>query len=423
MRYTRWAALAVIAILFAAGCGGDGGGGAGKAGTLIDDFAYGAASGASVYAVGYTEGSLNGQPHSGFADIAIVKFNSSKGREWTRQQGTSTPDKAYAAATDASGNVYAAGSTYGGLDGNINQGFDDAVLVKYSPEGVKLWSQQIGTSENDYAYGAATDTEGNAYITGHTEGGIDGNAYSGDSDMFLVKYDSSGARLWSAQLGSPAYDDGRAAATDASGNVYVAGFTWGYLDGGSLSGAADIFVVKYSSAGLKLWSRQFGSGAIDIAQSIAVDSAGNVYVSGHTEGNLDGIPNAGKADAFIIKYDSSGARLWSRLLGTAAEDMARGVAIDASGNVYVAGYTFGGLDGNTNAGAADVFLSRFASDGSKLWTAQIGSAGYDFCYAVAVDGEGFIFPVGATNGDLDGKANEGLFDIFILKYDSNKLKL
>jgi len=117
-------------------------------------------------------------------------------------------------------------------------------------------TKQLGTSSSDDAWGVATDSSGNVYITGRTGGGLDGNShsgYSGYSDTFVVKYNSSGTKQWTQQMGSysTSRDSDLGVATDSSGNVFVAGFTREGLDGNNNSGQSDLFVVKYNSSGTK----------------------------------------------------------------------------------------------------------------------------------------------------------------------------
>ena len=103
----------------------------------------------------------------------------------------------------------------------------------------------------------------------------------------------------------------------------------------------------------------------DIARGVATDSSANVYVTGYTAGGLDGNTNAGDYDLFLVKYNSSGTKQWTKQLGTSSADSASGVATDSSANVYVTGQTAGGLDGNTNAGSEDLFLVKYNSSGTK----------------------------------------------------------
>ena len=102
----------------------------------------------------------------------------------------------------------------------------------------------------------------------------------------------------------------------------------------------------------------------DYANGVATDSSGNVYVTGGTKGGLDGNTSAGNTDLFVVKYNSSGTKQWTKQLGTSGRDSANGVATDSSGNVYVTGYTSGGLDG-TNAGGYDLYVVKYNSSGTK----------------------------------------------------------
>ena len=160
---------------------------------------------------------------------------------------------------------------------------------------------------------------------------------------------------WIRQFGSSATDLGLKISVDASG-VYVAGHTIGALPGQTSAGGADAFVRKYDASGNELWTRQFGSSAFDLALGISVDASG-VYVAGHTTGALPGQTSAGSGDAFVRKYDTSGNVVWTRQFGSSASDVAFGISVDASG-VYVAGWTFGALPGQTSAGSFDAFVAK-----------------------------------------------------------------
>jgi hypothetical protein len=145
-------------------------------------------------------------------------------------------------------------------------------------------------------------------VTGYTYWGLDGNTYAGSSDAFLVKYLDNGTKQWTKQFGTSSTDLADGVATDSSGNVYVVGYTYGELDGNTNTGASDIFVVKYNSSGTKQWTKQMGSSSRDYDYGVATDSSGNVYVSGDTYGGLDNNTSAGYNDLFVVKYNSSGTK-------------------------------------------------------------------------------------------------------------------
>ena len=341
-----------------------------------NDYANGVATDSSgnVYVTGGTKGGLDGNTSSGDTDLFVIKYNSSGTKQWTKQLGSAVRDSANGIATDSSGNVYVAGATYGGLDGNTNAGNSDLFVVKYNSSGTKQWTKQLGTGEYDEARGVATDLSGNVYVVGGTKGKLAGASNSGRTDVFLIKYNSKGEKKWTKSLGSNENDLANGVTTDSSGNFYVTGFTYKYLEGNTSAGSSDLFVVKYNSSGKKQWTQQLGSSSRDHARGVATDSSGNVYVTGDTYGGVDGNSNAGYNDLFVVKYLDNGTKQWTKQFGTPSSDLADGVATDSSGNVYVVGYTYGDLDGNTNTGTSDLFVVKYNSSGTKQWTKQLGSS-------------------------------------------------
>ena len=389
-----------------------------------NDYANGVATDSSgnVYVAGGTIGGLDGNTSSGNTDLFVVKYNASGTKQWTKQLGSSGRDSANGVATDSSGNVYVTGVTFGGLDCNTSAGANDLFVVKYNASGTKQWTKQLGSASSDFANGVATDSSENVYVAGATYGGLDNNTSAGNSDLFVVKYNSSGTKQWTKQLGTAEYDEARGVAIDLSGNVYVVGGTKGNLKGNSNSGRTDLFVVKYNSSGTRQWTKLLGTSDTDLANGVATDSSGNVYVAGVTYKHLDGNTSAGKADLFVVKYNSSGTKQWTKQLGTSSRDHARGVATDSSGNVYVTGDTYGGIDSNTNAGYNDLFVVKYNSSGTKQWTKQLGTSSTDLANGVATDSSGDVYVTGGTYGGLDGNTNAGNSDLFVVKYNSNGTK-
>jgi hypothetical protein len=373
----------------------------------------------NVYVTGYTAGDLDGNTRVGVRDMFVVKYDSNSAKQWTRQLLTaSSITEGTAIATDASGNVYVTGYSSDSLVNNTSVGNGDYFnVVKYNSNGSLQWVHQYGSAYRDRGQGIAIDASGYVYVTGVTA------SVGKGTELFVAKYDSNGLTQWTQQLGTATNDIAYGVVTDASGNVYVTGTTTGDLDGNVYAGGvSDLFVVKYDSAGLKQWTRQLGTTGRDEARGIAVDANSNVYVTGYTDGGLDGNTSAGLSDLFVVKYDSTGAKQWTQQLGTTTNDFAYGVATDVNNNVYVTGYNAGGLDGNFRAGGADLFVVKYDSAGAKQWSRQLGTIHSDVAYGVATDLNSNVYVTGYTTGDLDGNTNAGGIDLFVVKYDSAGVK-
>ena len=209
---------------------------------------------------------------------------------------------------------------------------------------------------------------------------------------------------------------------DSSDNIYVTGYTEGELDGNTNSGGKDLFLFKYNSSGSNHRYRLLGTSSDEAGNDVTVDSYDNIYVTGYTEGGLDGYISSGGKDLILVKYNSSLTKQWTKQLGTSTNDVGEGVTVDSKNNIYVSGYTYGGLDGNTNSGSYDIFLVKYNSSGTKQWTQQLGSTSSDVGFRVSVDSSDNIYVTGYTEGGLDGNTNAGGMDIFLVKYNSSGVK-
>ena len=356
---------------------------------------------------GSTDGDLGG-PNQGSQDAFIVACDSSGTVQWASQIGTPDEDKAVGIALDGSSNIYIAGCTWGDL-GGPNQWGPDVFVAGCDSGGTVQWTRQIGTGACDWAGGVAVDGGGNSYIAGSTAGDL-GGTNQGSDDAFIVKYDSDGAQQWIRQFGTSSADCGNGIAVDSSGNSYITGYTEGNL-GGPNQGSQDAFIVKYDSGGTVQWTRQTGSASSDLAVDVAVDGSGNSYITGYTYGDLGG-PNQGGLDAFIVKYDSDGAQQWIRQFGTNSPDCGNGIAVDSSGNIYITGRTEGDL-GGPNRGGTDVFAVKYDTGGTVQWTRQFGTGAWDSAYGIKIDGAGNTYITGNTSGDLGGPSHGG-YDAFIV---------
>ncbi len=375
----------------------------------------------NVYVAGVAYAAVDGQTYFGNSDLILVKYNSSGVKQWTKQFGTTGEDYPNDLAIDSSGNLYVTGYT----DATAAFTNTEVWIAKYDSNGVQQWSQSFGSGVNDFGNGIATDSGNNVYVTGYTLGDIDGagtGTHSGNADIFTTKYNSSGTRQWIGQIGTGFDDIGNGVGTDSSGNAYVAGKSSGNFDGNTTTGGSDIVLIKYNTSGVKQWSREFGTTTNEEAFDIALDSSGNSYMTGYTTGNLDGNTNAGSQDFFLVKFNSSGTKQWTREIGSSTTDYPDSVAVDATGNnVFMSGYTAGSVDGLTNAGSNDIIIAKYNAAGTKQWLRQIGTSAYDHTDGggLTVGASSDAYVVGSTASSFAGATNAGNGDYLLLRFNGN----
>jgi hypothetical protein len=363
---------------------------------------------------------------------------------WSSYLGGASPESGAAVAVDAAGNAYVTGYTESGdfpkpgaFDSTL-AGTSDAFVTKISGSGAIVWSSYLGGSASDRGTAIAVDGSGNAYVTGFTQssnfpttGGFD-TSLGAVQDGFVAKITTSGTLAWSSFLGgadiSPE-DRGHAIAVDASGNVFVAGRTvasdfpsTGGFDT-SYNGDYDAFVTKISTTGALQWSTFLGGTLDDVANGIAVDGSGDVIVVGQSVSSNFPLKNAFDTtvagnDAFVTKLTNAGALVWSSFLGGSAADYGNGVAVDASGNVFVAGTTYSnnlpgaaGFDAIFGGGGTDGFVAKVTSAGVLSWSSYIGGSAADGAASVAVDSGGNVIVTGQTSS-IDFNATGG-FDTIL----------
>ena len=307
----------------------------------------------------------------GSTDAFLAKFDGNGVRLWGTYYGGNGGDEGYGCCTDPAGNVFlsgVSGSTIGnviatpGSHQSISTG-GDAFLVKFDGAGVRQWGTYYGPG---WGYGCAADPFGNVFLCGHTSlttgtsiatAGSHQSIISAFTDGFLVKFNGSGVRQWGTYYGGNNVDYAQSCATDALGNVYLAGITGS--SGGTViatigsqqsnfGGMDDAYLVKFDAAGIRQWGTYYGGSGQDFAYSCTTDSFGNVYISGYTTSNAGSViatPNSyqtgwgGGTDAYLAVFNSSGVRLHGTYYGPATGDWGNSCSVDGSGNIYLAGYT------------------------------------------------------------------------------------
>jgi hypothetical protein len=306
------------------------------------------------------------------------------------------------------------------------------------------WAKRATSTLDDMGNGVAVDGSGNSFVTGYfksTTATFGGTVLSGvgGAEVFLAKYNFDGTVVWAKRAGGTADDFGNAIAADAAGNTYITGYflsTNINFSGTILtnSGSADVFVAKYNSAGNLVWAQADGGSGYDVGNGIAVDAAGNSYVTGFfyssiaTFGNIT-LTNSGQNNVFIVKYDPAGNVLWANQAGGSSFDIGLAIAADATGNSYVTGNffspvaAFGPVITLTNSGANDVFVAKYDTLGNAVWAKQVKGPSDDFGYGITVDGVSNSYVTGTFSSPIATfrtgvtLTNSGHNDIFVAKYD------
>ena len=401
--------------------------------------------------------------NAGSNDVFIVKYDATGNVLWAKSVGGAYDERGQSVSTDASGNVFMTGYF---ISPTISFGtttltntyasnlYSDFFIVKYDTSGNVLWAKSAEGAYDDSGQSVSTDASGNVFITGiyysptitfGTTTLTKANPTSNYSDIFIVKYDASGNMLWATSAEDGLFnDDGRSLSTDASGNVFIAGYfasptiTFGTTTLTNTNSSWDIFIVKYDSSGNVLWAKSAGGTAYDIGNSVSTDAIGNVFMTGIYYSptitfGITTLTNANNvADIFIVKYDASGNVLWAKSAEGTWYDLSYGVCTDVIGNVFITGAFYSptitfGTTTLTNVNAAnDIFIVKYDASGNVLWAKSAGGTGYDEGYAVSTDASGNVFLTGnfgspninfgtttLTNTDTTGSFR----DIFIAKLD------
>ena len=372
---------------------------------------------------------------AGSTDIFVAKFGAADGAVlWAIRAGGAYEDSSNDLAVDAAGNILLTGSFAGGASfatGSTPISLYSPIsknifVAKLAADGKALWAVSVGGTFDHSGLAVAADAAGNALVTGFVRGratfGTSPTATDlsgiGGNDIFVAKFAAAnGVTLWVVRAGGTSADAGYGVAADADGNAVVTGYFQGTATFGTapaaitLTSAAsnDVFVAKFAAAdGKALWAVRAGGAGSDLGWGVALDAAGQVLVSGEFEGTATFVAAADAlapgSGLFVARLDATtGAWQAPGLANNGGGNCAsQSVAIDAAGNKYVVGYFTGSITvGGTllvSAGSGDVFVAKFAADGTVLWAVRAGSTAYDRGYAVALDAAGNALVTGYFRG-------------------------
>jgi hypothetical protein len=412
----------------------------------------------NVYVTGYFGGTADFDPGPGVAnlvsngafDMFFAKYDSNGNYIWARSVGSSTTDIGTSISLDASGNIYITG--YFDVTPDFDPGPGIATLsstigvtfflAKYDNNGNYLWAKGFGNGNSNFV---KVDPSGNPVMTGYFYNSVDFDPGPGVTsftsvasyDMFLAKYDPSGNLTWADQLGGPYDEQGSSLAYDAGGNIWLAGSFGSTLDMNpgpgvnnlQTQGGPDGFIAMYDPAGNYILAKNIGGNGGDAVNSIATDAAGNVYVCGDFDYTIDLDPgpglytiNAGNSfDGFFAKYDPAGNFTYGKAIqGVTGIQLAKRIAVDGGGNVFVAGEFTNVADLDPGPGvtsfstgtSTDMYLGKYDQFGNYVWALQVYSpSSTDRCYGLALDACGNVLMTGFYRNTADFDPTTAVYNI------------
>jgi len=363
--------------------------------------------------------------NNGFSDALIVKFDTEGNVIWDKTISGSNWDYFHSIIEDSEGNYVAVGYTdsddYDITDGN--NGFRDALIVKFDTEGNVIWDKTIGGSDWDYFSSIIEDNEGNYVAVGFTGSNdydiTDGN--NGYADALIVKIDTEGNVIWDKTIGGSKSEHFDSIIEDSEGNYVAVGFTasndYEITDGNN--GFSDALIVKFDTEGNVIWDKTIGGSDTDSFSSIIEDNEGNYVAVGYTSSNNldinDG--NNGSSDALIVKIDTEGNVIWDKTIGGSSYDGLNSIIEDSEGNYVAVGHTSSNdldiTDGNN--GSSDALIVKIDTEGNVIWDKTKGGSSYDELNLIIEDSEGNYVAVGLTiSNDYDiTDGNNGSSDALI----------
>jgi hypothetical protein len=355
---------------------------------------------------------------------------------------------------DAEQNVYIAGYFEGAVNFNplgqkvlTSAGrWSDVFLAKYDSSGQFIWLRQMGGVSKEVCNDMALDAQGNIYLTGYFEGKANFNRAGnstleaiGDKDIFLVKYAKDGSYQWAKAYGNIGRDEGQSLEVDQDGNILLTGIFEKELNFGtaSVQGSQKMFLAKFNAQGQASWAKAYdGQSSLDVGAALCLDQEGNIYLSGHFNGNAsfdasNSLQSAGGDDIFLVKYSKNGSLAWAKRMGGRKDDRATAITVSQDQMLYVTGRFKGnaafGTQTITAEGSTDAFLVKYSLDGDFQWVRKIGGTSHEEGLALACSKDHQVFLTGYFQGTTYFDAKQELklsslsiisSDIFLAKFDA-----
>jgi hypothetical protein len=315
----------------------------------------------------------------------------------TDANGNKVWDKIFGGATaNAVQQTSDVGYILAGRTGSIGAGYEDGWLIKTDTDGNKVWERTFGGNDFDEANAVQQTSDGGYILAGWTE-----SYGAGYADAWLIKTDGDGNKVWDRTFGGIGWDEADAVQQTSDGGYILAGWTESYG-----AGRSDFWLIKTDADGNKVWDRTFGGSDFDEANAVQQTSDGGYILAGWTQSYGAG---NGNADAWLIKTDTNGNKVWDRTFGGSSWDEADAVQQTSDGGYILAGYTL-----SYGAGNGDAWLIKTDTNGNKVWDKTFGGSDQEWARAVQLTSDGGYILAGWTQS-----YGAGGTDAWLIKTDAD----
>jgi len=337
---------------------------------------------------------------AGSWDVFLMKIDVNGDMLWSKTFGGSALDWARSVRQTVDGGYIITGKTK-----SFGAGNDDVFLIKTDGSGNLLWTKTFGGPEDDAGASVQQTNDGGYIVAGYTS-----SFGAGDRDVYLIKTNGSGNLLWTKTFGGSAIDRAYSVQQTVDGGYIIAGETKSFGAGGNCFGnpCSDFYLIKTDGSGNLLWTKTFGGTGQDLGFSVQQTTDGGYIIAGDTESF-----GAGGFDVYLIKTDESGNLLWTKTYGGTGSDIGISVQQTTDGGYIATGYTWG-----FGAGGRDAYLIKTDSIGNLLWSKMYGGSLAEYQYAVIQCNDGGYITAGATHSWAAGSYGGVDDEFYIIKTDS-----
>ena len=325
---------------------------------------------------------------AGGRDVYIIKTDSTGNIIWDKSFGGNGNDGSKAIQQTPDGGFVIAGFT-----ASFSNGSYDVYLIKTDRSGTIVWEKTFGGSGDDWCNSVQQTLDGGFVMAGRT-----GSFGAGLVDVYLIKTDGSGNKVWEKTFGGSSYDYGYSVQQTSDGGFLIVGNTYSLGDG-----SLEVYLIKTDVSGNKVWEKNFGGSSFDFGYSVEKTSDGGFVIIGFTTSF-----GAGQEDVYLVKVDAEGNKIWEKTFGGFLEDQGNSIQQTSDGGFIISGFTE-----SLGAGYFDVYLIKTDANGKKIWEKTFGGSSFDWGYSVQQVSDGGFVITGKTFSSGAGGS-----DVYLIKTDS-----